>query len=313
MNFEILVTNCDECHTAPQLGNDYEQLRSRTSTESGHDVLCAKSNGLCVSNGVTINGSRLREPLMSRDPQTSSLDRFSPNCRPMYSPKPKKKSLGNRVPFFSKMKKSWSKSAHNSPVHSVVRSPAPSYAEVQDFDSYDQHDTTESNLDFGLRSNTDCWNGSNESFSDLDRGMSRLLSPSHFRARSLSCSSSSQAALSDNELSRSSECIAQLVNLTHSDVNSNGALRKSCENIYSTATKKRTLPFRSKSSGGQIMQKFSKKLSKLSLGGGGAKGSEGGSRKKKSRGSSASRLESPDRYVYVFTFDVVVFLIASYN
>ena len=262
-----------------------------------------------VSGGTA--GSYTRAPLVSRDPQTSSLDRCSPDCRLFYhcSPTAKKSQKQKKVPFFSKLKKSRSKSAHSSPIHLAVQQARPlNCAAVQDFGSSDPEDQIESNLDFGFRGDTYCWAGSNESFSDLDRGMTRssLLSPNSFRARSLSCSSYSQT---DTELSRSSESIAQWASQICNGGSCNStccALRKSCENVFAAAAKKlKSSPCRngqSKSSGGLIIQKFSKKLSKLSLGGGGGgggggKGSEksgGGLKKKKGRASSTSNLESPD-------------------
>ena len=313
MNFEILVTNCENNHTTP-LYDDYEPLRPRSYTENARDLLVAKNNGAFpfdgVSTGQEVSGTAAygytttRAPLVSRDPQTSSLDRYSPNCHPLYhhsSPKPQKK-----VPFFSKLKKKTrSKSAHNSPAHSAAQVHPPAYAAVQDFSSCDSEDQIESNLDFGFRGETYCWAGSSESFSDLDGGMTRLSTPNCFRARSLSCSSYSQT---DTELSRSSECVARLVSQLcngGSCTTTCGALRNSCENLIHAATKqiKKSSSYRntrSKSSGGMIIQKFSKKLSKLSLGGGGGggkgnEGSGGGLKKKKGRTNSASNLESPDR------------------
>lgn len=314
--FEILVTNCENNHTTP-LYNDYEQLRPRSYTENACDIVFTKSNGAFTFDGVTTSevsggtaGSYTRAPLVSRDPQTSSLDRCSPDCRPFYhrSPTAKKSQKQKKVPFFSKLKKSRSKSAHSSPVHLAVHQARPlNCAAVQDFGSSDPEDQIESNLDFGFRGDTYCWAGSNESFSDLDRGMTRssLLSPNSFRARSLSCSSYSQT---DTELSRSSESIAQGASQICNGGSCNSTcctLRKSCEIVFAaTAKKLKSSPCRngqSKSSGGLIMQKFSKKLSKLSFGGGGGggggKGSEksgGGLKKKKGRASSTSNLESPD-------------------
>ncbi len=310
--FEILVTNCENNHTTP-LYNDYEQLRPRSYTENARDILLTKNNGAFTFDGVTTTevssgtAGYTRAPLVSRDPQTSSLDRCSPNCRLLYHHSPTKKpQKQKKVPFFSKLKKSRrSKSAHSSPVHLAVQQAHPlGCAAVQDFASYDSDDQIESNLDFGFRGDTNCWAGSNESFSDLDRGMtrSRLLSPNSFRARSLSCSSYSQT---DTELSRSSESIAQWASQICNGSSCSStccALRKSCENVFTAATKKlKSSPCRngqSKSSGGLIMQKFSKKFSKLNLGGGGGgKSSEksgGGLKKKKGRASSTSNLESPD-------------------
>ena len=340
--FEILVTNCENNHTAP-LYTDYEKLRPRSYTESTCDLLFAKSNAAAFTfNGVTANeGSEVsvddggtagycytsttRAPLLSRDPQTSSLDRCSPDCRPFYqhvhSPTVKKRSPKlhiKKVPFFSKLKKTRSKSAHSSPVHLAVQQTRPLNisAAIQDFGSSDPElgDQIESNLDFnGLHGgDAHCWSGSNESFSDLDRGMTRssFLSPNSFRARSLSCSSYSQT---DTELSRSNESIGQWASQIHSN---NGAgtvynsyctccaLRKSCENVFAAAAKKlKSSPCRngqsskSSSGGGLIMQKFSKKLSKLNLGGGGGKSGEksgGGLKKKKGRASSTSNLENPE-------------------
>lgn len=305
--FEILVTNCENNHTTP-LCNDYEQLRPRSYTEGARDILFTKSNGAFTFDGVTTSSEvssktagYTRAPLVSRDPQSSSLDRCSPDCRPVYHHNQIKTSQKQKkVPFFSKLKKSrQSKSAHNSPVHLAVQQAHPlGCAAVQDFGSYDSDDQIESNLDFGFRGDTrNCWAGSNESFSDLDRGMTRtrLLSPNSFRARSLSCSSYSQT---DTELSKSNESIPQWAG----QICNGGscALQKSCENVFMATTKKlKSSPRRngqSKSSGGLIMQKFSKKLSKLNLGGGGGgKNSEksgGGLKKKKGRASSTS--ESPE-------------------
>lgn len=300
MNVEFFVTNCEN----DQLCGDYEQLRPRANTVHGHDILCSSS-----SVPYSLGGGASREPLVSRDPQTSSLDRHIPPSSSLFylSPKPQRKGL----PFLSKLKKGRSKSAHSSPSHAAARPAA--ISEVQDVDSCDSGYPIEieSNLDFGFRGEP-CWTGSNESFSDLDAGMTRMTSPHHqFRARSLSCSSYSQT---DNELSRSRESIPsvsnQLAGPTLDAVTICNFLRKSCENVYDTTPtppprKHNSLPTsrnaRSKSSGGLMIQKFSKKLSKFSLGsgggGGGTKGGEGSggsTKKKKGRTNSASQLEGGD-------------------
>lgn len=335
--FEILVTNCENNHTTVPLDTDYTQLRPRSYTENSCDLLFTKlksKNAAFTFDGVTtysseVSGSETaghshsnRAPLVSRDPQTSSLDRCSPDCRPFYhqSPTPKKSQKQKKtVPFFSKRKKNRSKSAHTSPLHLAVQQPRPlNFAAVQDFGSSDPEDQIESNLDFGFRSgDTGCWAGSNESFSDLDGGVTRsnLLSPNSFRARSLSCSSYSQT---DTELSRSSESINQWASQVHctnaGSYNSyctSCALRKSCENVFAAVAAAKRFKNsslcriggqQSKSSGGLIMQKFSKKLSKLSNfggggGGSGGKGGEksgGGLKKKKGRANSISNLENTD-------------------
>ena len=295
MNFEFQVTNCENGHSSP-LCDDYEELRPRTNTEYGHSILCSSVREPYTTNGFS------RAPLVSRDPQTSSLDRNLPNSRLLLqhsssSPKPQRKLL----PLFSKLKKGHSKSAHSSPAHHSSVRPA-AIAEVQDFDSCDSQEPIESNLDFGCRGDTNCWTGSNESFSDLDGGVNRMSSPGpcHFRARSLSCSSYSQT----DELSRSSESIPQAATPNSNIIAICAVLRQSDESLnesYTTFERHKSLPSRGKSSGGIMMQKFSKKLSKLSLGGGGgggmkgSEGSGGGSKKKKNRSNSASYLEGADR------------------
>ena len=230
---------------------------------------------------------------MSRDPQTSSLDRnaFNPLSN---SPQSSKKAV-----YLCNLMKTWSKSADTSPVHSALREEPSDGAEVQDCGSCMPQGLTESNLDFGFRrqSDQDCWTGSNESFSDLDRGMTRGQGVIFFRPRSLSGSSQSQ---SDNELN---ESIVQLESQASSRSNSICAFGKSCENVYNAShgkKKYKSLPSRntrSKSSGGMIIHKFSKKLSKLNLGGGGGGGGKGGegsgsSKKKKSQANSASTLDT---------------------
>ena len=340
MNFEVLVGDCESDATIPQPCGDYEELRPRSYTGQGHDILCTKTNGLSLGS---INGSN-RTPLMSSDPKTSSLDRntnHNPNRTPLMSIGSKTSSLDrntnhnpNRTPLMSIGSKTSSldrhtnynplflspspmkrlpfllsqlrsKSANTSPSHAVIHEQQLSDgAEVQDSGgSCTPLGHSESSLDFGYRrpSDYDCWAGSNESFSDLDRGMTRVQGTIYFKAGSPSCSSQSQ--LSDNELSKSSESIDRLDSQACGRSNSICAFHKSCENVYEaihTGKKKhKSLPSRntrSKSSGGMIIHKFSKKLSKLNLGGGGrgGEGSGGGSKKKKSRTSSTSALD-PDK------------------
>ena len=301
MNFEFLVTECENNHTSHFCNDDNDQLRPRTNTVPEQDLQCAAPTELFTPNGFN------RAPLVSRDPQTSSLDRYLPSHSPFYhSPKPKKKFS----PFSCKLNKRKAKSAQSSPAHSAVSSLAAG-AEVEDLGGCNGENLFESNLDFGFRGDSSCsWVGSDESFSDLDRGMTRLASTDQFRARSMSCSSSGYS-LTNTELSngKSNESLPRLISPRHHLIISTcNALRKTCENDLDTTPKKHSsLPcrnIRSKSSGGMIIQKFSKKLSKLSLGGG-TKGSGegsgggggGGSKKKKNRSNSASRLEGGDRYV----------------
>ena len=297
MSSDVLIRGCDNAGaTMPQPCGDYEQLRPRSYTGQGHDILCANTNGLSLRS---INRSN-RTPLISSDPKTSSLDRHTTNHNPLFlSPSPMK-----RLPFLLSQLRS--KSANTSPAHAVLcEEQLSDGAEVQDFgDSCcTPLDLSESSLDFGYRkpADRDRWAGSNESFSDLDRGMTRVPGKICFKAGSPSCSSQSQ--LSDNELSKSSESIDRLDREACNRSNSLCAFHKSCENVYEaihTGKKKHksliSRNTRSKSSGGMIIHKFSKKLSKLNLGGGG-KGGEGsgsGSKKKKSRTSSSSTLD-PDK------------------
>ena len=303
MNVELVVTNCDSNHTSELCSDDYGQLRPRTNTEPGYDIMCPP----CATRGPYTPSRVTRAPLISRDPQTSSLDRYTPNCYTFFH---SSRLEQKHSPFFCKLKKKKkSKSAQCSPAHSTIN-PLMTCAEVQDLGCYNGHDPIESNLDFGFRGESPySWAGSNESFSDLDRGMTRdrLVPPNQFIDRPMSRSSSGYS-LTTNELSscHSSESIPQqLVSPNRGLITAmcSSALRKSCENILNlTATKKhKSLScrnnIRSKSSGGMIIQKFSKKLSKLSLTKGSEGGSGGGSKKKKRRANSASRLEGAERYV----------------
>lgn len=299
MNVELLITDSDNNHTSELCCDAYSQLKPRTNTEPGCDSSCptCANRGPCTPSGVTC----LRAPLISRDPQTSSLDRYTPNCHMLFhSPRPEKK----HSPFFCKLKKNInkrSKSAQSSPVHSIIS------AEVQDLGCCNGHELIESNLDFGFREESPySWAGSNESFSDLDRGMtrSRLVPPNQFPDTTMSCSSSGYS-LSNNELSscHSSESISQqLVSPIHHGLITTmygSVLQKSCENILNlTAKNQKSLSCRnarSKSSGGMIIQKFSKKLSKLTHAKGSEGGSGGGSKKKKGRANSTSNLEGAEK------------------